>query len=116
MAKESLVDILKQLPEESYFNIISFGSNFQPMYPTSKKATGDVKEKTIIKIKEMSADMGGTEIFDPLSFVFESMELMEGFSRNIFLITDGGVSNTDQVIKLIAKNSNNAIMYTLGIG
>lgn len=60
--------------------------------------------------------MGGTEIFDPLSFIYESMEVLDGFSRNIFLITDGDVSNVDQVLELIQNNRHNGVLYTLGIG
>ncbi len=38
----------------------------------------------------MKADMGGTEIFQPLQHIF-SMEPQAGFSRNIFVLTDGEV-------------------------
>lgn len=86
------------------------------MYTTSKKATSKIKKNTIAEIKKIDANMGGTEIFDPISFVYDSMEVLEGFSRNIFLITDGEVSNTNEVINLIKRNSNNGIMYTIGIG
>jgi hypothetical protein len=40
----------------------------------------------------MKADMGGTELFAPLQHVF-SIAPTAGFSRNIFVLTDGEVHN-----------------------
>lgn len=41
----------------------------------------------------MSADMGGTEIEGPLRKILQS-KLKEGYPRQVFLLTDGEVSNT----------------------
>ena len=53
----------------------------------------------------MQANMGGTEIYSPLSFVFENMPLLPGIPSNIFLITDGAVSNTSSVLELVKRHS-----------
>jgi hypothetical protein len=44
-------------------------------------------------LDKMKADMGGTEIFPPLQHIF-SMEPQAGFSRNVFVLTDGDVRAT----------------------
>lgn len=44
------------------------------------------------------------------------MENMEGYAKNVFLLTDGGVSNTHEVIELIKRNNINNTVYTIGIG
>ena len=62
MAKQSLVFFLKSLPENSYFNIISFGSTFESMYPVSKKAIDAVIDETVEKVEKMNANLGGTEM------------------------------------------------------
>ena len=37
--------------------------------------------------------MGGTEIYDPLKKLL-NQENIVGYPKNIFILTDGGVSNT----------------------
>ena len=59
-AKEALVLFLKSLPEDSYFNIISFGSSSQRAFPQSQKYESGRVEKTIKEIEKMGADLGGT--------------------------------------------------------
>lgn len=41
----------------------------------------------------MSADYGGTEIYDPLLKLLKD-QIVEGYPRHIFLLTDGDVENT----------------------
>jgi hypothetical protein len=44
--------------------------------------------------------MGGTEIYEPLEDVFE-VEADPSMPRQVYLLTDGAVFNTDEVIDLI---------------
>ena len=44
------------------------------------------------------------------------METLEGYARNVFLITDGGVNDTDMVLDLIQRHAWNCTIYALGIG
>lgn len=62
-AKEALVVFLKSLPEDSYFNVISFGDSYIKMYPTSQRVTTDILEAAVQKVENMGADLGGTEIY-----------------------------------------------------
>lgn len=50
----------------------------------------------------MKADMGGTQIYNPLFKILQN-KVIEGYPKQIFLLTDGDVSNTDKVIELVAK-------------
>lgn len=57
---------LKSLPENSIYNIISFGSKFERMFKTSIAYNDSNVEETINKIDDFDADFGGTEISAPL--------------------------------------------------
>ena len=39
-----------------------------------------------------------------------------GYPRQIFLLTDGGVSNTNKVIDLVSKNIKYSRVHSIGIG
>jgi len=59
--------------------------------------------------------MGGTNIYEPLLSIF-NQPLFEGLPRNIYLLTDGAVSNTADVVSLISKHNSHARVHTFGIG
>ncbi|XP_060552029.1 von Willebrand factor A domain-containing protein 5A-like [Ruditapes philippinarum] len=104
-AKEALFLFLKSLPTNCYFNIISFGSQYKSLFSSgSKKYTESSLNEAIKVQKEMDADMGGTEILKPLEQVFNK-KLIPEHPRRVFVLTDGGVSNTDKVIGLVSKES-----------
>ncbi len=63
----------------------------------------------------MSANYGGTEIYSPLQDIF-SKEVRQGFVRQVFVLTDGAVSNDDQVITLVKRNAGNTRLFSLGLG
>lgn len=42
--------------------------------------------------------------------------MSDGYPRQIFLLTDGDVSNTNKVIKLVGENTKYSRVHTIGIG
>ena len=96
-AKEALLLLLKSLPVGCSFNVVSFGNEHSLLFsdgsrPYSKESLDEALELQ----KSMKADMGGTEILDPLKAVFKKPP-KPGMPRQVFLITDGEVGNTNQV-------------------
>ncbi|XP_055346092.1 LOW QUALITY PROTEIN: von Willebrand factor A domain-containing protein 5A-like [Paramacrobiotus metropolitanus] len=59
--------------------------------------------------------LGGTEILKPLNKIFKTAPF-SGFSRHLFVLTDGEVDNTEQVIDLVRKNTSNFRVFSFGIG
>ena len=114
-AKNSLLLFLKSLPTDCFFNVIGFGTKFQQMYPESVEYSEESIESSLQKIEKLDADMGGTNIYHPLKKVYET-PLKKGFPRFIFLLTDGEVGNTYEVLNLIKKNVNAARVFSIGIG
>ena len=116
MAKSSLSLFLRSLPKDSCFNVASFGSRYNFMYngpsqPSSQKSLDDACKQ----VDSFGADMGGTEIYSCLQAIYQQ-PLRKGYPRFIFLLTDGGVSNTNQVLDLIKSNNHNAQVFTVGLG
>jgi uncharacterized protein with von Willebrand factor type A (vWA) domain len=59
--------------------------------------------------------MGGTDIEKPLSNILEA-KVVKGYPKQIFLLTDGEVANTQEVIDLVRKNIKYSRVHTIGIG
>lgn len=114
-AKQALILFIKSLPQDTYFNVISFGSGSAAMFTQSLKYNDKEVESAVLSIKMMSADMGGTEIYNPL-FNLLSQKPIDGYPKQIFLLTDGGVSNTQGVINMVGNNNRYARVHTIGIG
>lgn len=41
---------------------------------------------------------------------------IELYPKQIFLLTDGAVPNTEQVIRMVSRNKNRGKVHTIGIG
>ena len=106
-ARETLVLFLKSLPQGNYFNIIGFGSSFRSLFPQTVPYDKKHLEKAIKHAKGMDADLGGTELLSPLQHIF-GIKQRCGYARQVFVLTDGSVSNTDVCIREMKKNIENA--------
>ena len=121
-AKEALVFFLKSLPESSFFNIVSFGSGFECYQPQSVGTTDANINEAIGEIEEYDADMGGTQILQPLQAVVAMLPNYtpsgEQLQRIIFLLTDGDVNNSEDVLKLIDESAQHSQVrvFSVGIG
>ncbi|EAR93851.2 type A von willebrand factor domain protein (macronuclear) [Tetrahymena thermophila SB210] len=114
-ACQALTLFLKSLPTDSYFNVISFGSSFKLLFPQSEKYNSQSLEKAISNISKYKADLGGTEIYKPLKNVFVQNKI-QGYNKQVFLLTDGEVDSPEQVISLIRKNNKFSRVHSIGFG
>ena len=115
-AKETLLLFLKSLPADCYFNIVSFGSSHRFLFPNgSLKYSEDTLKQAYDLQSHMEADFGGTEILRPLEDIY-GRPAIEGYPRQVFVLTDGEVGNTSTVIGLVKKNVDKARVFTFGIG
>ena len=120
MAKQALKNFLHSLPIGSKFNIVGFGCHSSPMFNESVDYT---EENLNLAIKEVDTFdskakcLGGTNIIEPLEFVFSKQPTNE-MKRQIYLLTDGAVYDTRQIIDLINRNvgNNNTRIHTFGVG
>ncbi|KAJ5077410.1 von willebrand factor a domain-containing protein 5a [Anaeramoeba ignava] len=112
---QALISFLHALPPNCFFNILGFGSQFHFLFPQFMMYDQDSLEKAIEYAKNMRANFGGTELLHPLTQVF-NQEIKEGYSRQIFLLTDGNISQNQEVFDLIKRRSNETRIFTFGIG
>ncbi|CAF2600098.1 unnamed protein product [Rotaria sp. Silwood2] len=99
LAKEAMLLFIRSLPVGAHFNIIRFGSNFDILFKNETLTT--VYDETTAKIAEnltrsMEANFGGTELLEPLKHLKDHPPI-KGRSRQLFLLTDGEISNTNEV-------------------
>lgn len=115
-AKEALILFIRSIPTGSVFNVVSFGSSFEQIFTGVSDYDQTTLEYAISEIEKFEANLGGTEIFDPLHSIFANNDHIEGLEKHVYLITDGQVFNPQDVIDLIQNNNNNFTVHTFGIG
>ncbi|XP_029301684.1 von Willebrand factor A domain-containing protein 5A-like [Cottoperca gobio] len=114
-ARDTLLLLLKSLPMGCYFNIYSFGSSHEHIFPKSVEYNQETMEEALKKVEGMDADLGGTEILNPLKDIY-SQSCIPNQPRQLFVFTDGEVGNTKEVINLVKKNSGSHRCFSFGIG
>ncbi|CAM5104453.1 unnamed protein product, partial [Natator depressus] len=55
-----------------YFNIYGFGSEFESFYPQSVENTQQTKAESLQRLQLLQANLGGTEILEPLRAIYRS--------------------------------------------
>jgi len=79
--KEAMKLFIRSLPDGSMFEIISFGSRYNALSQGKGfKVTDANIEMAINNIDMFNADMGGTEIFEPLQYSIDWFQ-EEGMSH-----------------------------------
>ncbi|XP_063349295.1 von Willebrand factor A domain-containing protein 5A-like isoform X2 [Pelmatolapia mariae] len=114
-AKDTLLLLLKSLPMGCYFNIYSFGSSYEHIFSKSVEYSQKTMKEALKKVQEMEADLGGTEILEPLKHIY-SQSCIQNQPRQLFVFTDGEVGNTKEVIDLVKNYSGSHRCFSFGIG
>jgi hypothetical protein len=114
-ARNALQLCLRSLTEGTRFNIVGFGSTFEMLFPESRAYDERSLKEASKHVDNMDANMGGTEILAPLEAILSKLP-QPGVPRQVFVLTDGQVTNTGAVIKLVRKHSDTTRVFTFGIG
>lgn len=118
MAKEALKVFIHSLPPGSKFNVCSFGLHHEFLFNEAAEYNEENMKKAIKDADTYpNYDMGGTDIYTPLVQIFRKRST-SGMKRQIFILTDGAVWNTQSVIDLIQINAIQCKtrVHTFGIG
>ncbi|MBC8024188.1 MAG: marine proteobacterial sortase target protein [Burkholderiales bacterium] len=113
-AKQALGFALDTLTERDRFNVVEFNSVTRPLYPASLPAT----RTNIAQARQWVANLkagGGTEMAPALTFALDGA-VTPGYLRQVIFMTDGGVSNEETLLGLIAARLGESRLFTVGIG
>eukprot|EP00002_Diphylleia_rotans_P014219 TRINITY_DN276_c0_g1_i2.p1 TRINITY_DN276_c0_g1~~TRINITY_DN276_c0_g1_i2.p1 ORF type:complete len:859 (-),score=169.72 TRINITY_DN276_c0_g1_i2:232-2808(-) len=113
--RDTMVLFLRSLPFGCYFNIIGFGSRFESLFPKAVEYDEKNMEKATDFCKSVQADLGGTEILRPLKHIRKEVEKKSRL-LNLFILTDGEVSNTSEVLAEAKSMLPSTRVFTFGIG
>jgi len=116
-AKKILLMCLTHMKTDWKFNIVVFGSKHSELFPCSKRKDQEAYKEAVEYIKSLSASKGSTELWR----VLQKLYLLPGISaadhpRNLFLISDGHVTEEDFSLSLIRRHCQTDRLFTFGVG
>jgi Ca-activated chloride channel family protein len=114
-ARNALQLALRSLRPGMHFNLVGFGSQYEALFPESREYGDDTLATAAEHVRRLDAGLGGTEILPALEFVLQQ-EPRAGFVRQVLLLTDGQVTNTEDVIALVRQHSTHTRVFSFGIG
>ncbi|KAG0221970.1 hypothetical protein BGW42_007046, partial [Actinomortierella wolfii] len=118
LVKSALKVFLKSIPIGVKFNICSFGSTFSFLWNRSQSYSQDTLDKALAHVNKMDADLGGTEMFAPISATIKKR--FKDLNLEILLLTDGEIWDQQRLFDYLNKEVAEATMplrvFTLGIG
>jgi len=112
-AKRALEICLRGLPQGVGFNLCRFGSRYEFMFKGSEKYSENSLNKALAYLHRVDADLGGTEILAPIKAICSKRN---DSRQDIILLTDGQVSNEQEIFELIREHRAHARVFPVGIG
>jgi Ca-activated chloride channel family protein len=115
-AKAALLLALDDLKSGDKFNIIDFDSTARPLFTDSKFADGSSIGTAKEFVEKITAD-GGTEMRSALQLAMpEHPTTPSGTVRQVIFMTDGQVSNEQELFSFIHARLGESRLFTVGIG
>ncbi len=118
LVKETILFFLQSLPKNSFYQLIGFGSSINYIYSKEPvEYTVDNVKNAISIVKNLDANLGGTQLYQPLKHVFTNKKYEDlNLCRNLFILTDGEVWDREKSLKMIEKNLDKFRVQSFGIG
>ena len=117
IVSEAIMIFLQSLTKGSYFQLIGFGSQFKKINQKPVEYNKENVKNTMDIIKNLKANLGGTDISSPLKEIFNSKDYDNiNLARNLFILTDGEVTNREECLSLINTYSDKFKVHAIGIG
>jgi Ca-activated chloride channel family protein len=116
-AKASLVHALKTLRPQDWFNVIRFDDTMTQLFDHSVRATPE-QVATAIHFAEGLKANGGTEMLPALQAALADASSSGDAEtlRQIIFLTDGAISNEQEMMALISKDGGRTRIFPVAIG
>ena len=114
-ARNALQLCLRSLRAGWFFNVVGFGSTCRRLFEDNEPYDEKTLAEATRHLAGLEADLGGTEILPALEGILKRPP-RPGLPRQVFILTDGQVTNTEAVIALVRKHSGDTRVFTFGIG
>ncbi len=112
-AKAALRQMIALLEADDFFNLQTFGSHCRLLFSRPVMASEENIRKAMDYVREIDAEMGGTEIGAALDVAYRYGSVA-GPSPDILLLTDGEIWGSEAVIAA-ARDAGQRI-FTVGVG
>lgn len=113
-AKDLIRDLVAGLEETDTFNLILFANESTLLSPGSLPATAQ-NIRAATKLIDEQEGGGGTSLLPALQDAI-AIPKEDDTARSIVMITDGYVSNDNEIISCITDNMGSASFFSFGIG
>ena len=116
---KSLSNLIQSFPENSYYQLIGFGSNYEKYNQIPELNTKSNIDKSLKIIEALKSDKGGTDLSYPLKSIFKKYykDYQDiNLSKQIIVLTDGDINIGDDIIELINLHNNEFKIHLIGIG
>ncbi|XP_063353193.1 protein mono-ADP-ribosyltransferase PARP4 isoform X2 [Pelmatolapia mariae] len=111
-ARRIALQILKSLDRSLRLNVVLFGTDHTEAFLTVTPL-GEVYEEAQRFIKHSAPLGGGTELWRPLR-ALSLLPPSRGI-RNLLLLSDGHIQNTELTLKLLRDNAQHSRLFTCGL-
>ena len=115
----TLTRIIQSLPENSYYQLIGFGSSYEVYNKIPELNTEENLKKVYNIINSLDANLGGTNLSEPLNYILKdsySDYKDINISKQIMVLTDGDINVGEDIIELIKLHNNEFLIHFIGIG
>lgn len=114
-AKSAISFAIGLLDPEDQFNIIEFNSRPRALFASARPATIANQDQAVQFIDNLIAN-GGTDMLPALDIAINAPITNDQAVQQIVFITDGSVSNEQQLLDLIYNKLGNTRLFTVAIG
>ncbi len=113
-AKAAMITALNRLRSIDRFNVIWFNDKTGSLFPRMMPADRQTIKAASKQVKRLEA-AGGTEMLNALQQALANQQ-QYGRLRQIIFVTDGHISNEQQLLRTIDQRLGNSRLFTIGIG